>query len=127
MCGRSCCLLLLLCVCAVAAAQARWQACLPTGVEADTIVALEPAGSAQTTKQTTVKQRLQQLKARCRKGQLVDGKGRPIYFYRLTGCWGNPPADYLDILARQRRELSALQRRYTVIELSCNPTGALIQ
>jgi hypothetical protein len=85
-----------------------------------------PAGINSADKVTaaiTVKQRLVELKARCRRGKLVDRSGREIRFYRLAGCWGNPPPDYREILERQRRELERLKKRYTVIELTCNPDG----
>ncbi len=67
----------------------------------------------------TVKMRLVQLKARCKRGMLVDGKGKQIYFYTLIGCWGNPPADYLDLLEHQAQEIQRLKKRYTVIQISC--------
>jgi hypothetical protein len=71
----------------------------------------------------TVKQVLKQLRARCIKRKLVDRGGREVRFYFLNGCWGNPPSDYLEILDRQRRELVRLRKRYTVIEMTCNPSG----
>jgi hypothetical protein len=37
---------------------------------------------------------------------------------------GNPPADYQEILQRQREELEKLKKQYTVIEMTCNPEGA---
>jgi hypothetical protein len=57
---------------------------------------------------------------------LFDAHGREIYFYRLSGCWGNPPADYQEILARQREELSKLRKRYHVIEMTCSSAGVEI-
>jgi len=71
----------------------------------------------------TVKEKLVSLKARCKKGKLVDGSGRQIYFFRMTGCWGNPPDNYQEILDRQNSELIRLKKRYTVIEMTCNPSG----
>ena len=71
----------------------------------------------------TAEQRLRALKAKCVKSKLLDGDGKEIRFYRLQGCWGNPPADYRDILQRQSRELSALKKRFTVIEIPCDSTG----
>jgi len=76
-----------------------------------------------TIKKTTVEQRLIELDARCDKGKLVDAAGKEIYFYRLKGCWGNPPPDYQEILQRQNEELEKLRKRYTVIEMTCNPEG----
>jgi hypothetical protein len=71
----------------------------------------------------TVKDKLIEIKARCRRGRLVDHTGRQIYFYSLTGCWGNPPADYLEILEHQRKEIAQLKIKYSVIEMTCNPSG----
>ncbi|HET7157868.1 MAG TPA: hypothetical protein VFI62_02660, partial [Burkholderiales bacterium] len=64
--------------------------------------------------------KLAQLKARCRKGKLVDEKGREIRFFRPS-CWGNPPADYADIQQRENEDLEKLRKQYTVIVFGCNP------
>jgi hypothetical protein len=71
----------------------------------------------------TVQEKLASLKARCKRGKLVDGSGKQIYFFRLQGCWGNPPENYQEILDKQNRELLSLRKRYTVIEMTCNPSG----
>ncbi|HEX8186643.1 MAG TPA: hypothetical protein VF747_17885, partial [Blastocatellia bacterium] len=62
-----------------------------------------------------------------KKGSLVDGRGREIYFYRLTGCRGNPPDNYQEILERQRSEISRLRKRHMVIEMTCNSSGLQAQ
>ncbi len=50
----------------------------------------------------TVEQKLNELKATCNSdNKLVDGNGKQINFYPLTGCWGNPPFNYQDILRKQ--------------------------
>jgi hypothetical protein len=108
----------------------RLEACLPAGVKlSDTVsaqvVSSDAAGNH--VKRVTVQEKLTALKARCKKGRLLDGRGREIYFYRLTGCWGNPPADYRQILDRQRQQLSKLKKRYTVVEINCNTSGLIIQ
>ena len=119
------CFTFLLMTCAASArAQSRHPNCLPNGVSEDTAASVEQRGKAAS--RTTVKERLKRLKARCRGRKLVDSKGRQIYFYRLTGCWGNAPADYQEILERQRKEIIELKKRYTVIEIPCNPSGELI-
>jgi hypothetical protein len=87
--------------------------CLPSGV----------ASSGVVSRGLTVADRLADLDARCDGPTLVDRHGREIRFYRLTGCWGNPPADAQEILDNQRRELDELRRRYTVIEMTCSPDG----
>lgn len=106
------------------------EGCLPSGVKlTDTVSAqiISSNASGNVIKRITVKEKLTALKARCKKGKLVDRRGRQIYFYRLTGCWGNPPANYREILERQGNELRKLKKRYTVVEMSCNTSGLLIQ
>jgi len=111
-------------------AQQKVERCLPAGITATTVVSAEGVQtdvSHNVIKKVTVGDRLRALKARCRKGKLVDARGREITFYRLHGCWGNPPANYQEILARQSEEIEKLQKRYTVITLTCNPDGMMIQ
>jgi hypothetical protein len=100
--------------------------CLPSDVKEDSVVSVvtsvSPRGG-QTTRQITVSQTLKKLKAKCYRGKLVDGRRKEIRFYYLQGCWGNPPADYLEILDAQAKEIAKLKRRYTVIEMTCNPEG----
>ena len=108
----------------------RLETCLPSDIKlTDTVSAqvIRSDASGNVMKRLTVKEKLTALKARCKKGRLVDGRGREIRFYRLTGCWGNPPANYEEILERQRNELSRLKKRYTVVEMSCNSSGLQIQ
>jgi hypothetical protein len=90
--------------------------CLPKDVRGDEIVSYGPKG----TQKVTVENKLTELKARCKKGKLVDAKGREIRFFRLS-CWGNPPPDYLEIQRRENKELTELRKRYTVIVFSCSP------
>jgi hypothetical protein len=102
--------------------------CLPPGIESTDVVSAQVArprkrGEVVT---VTVAQKLKELKARCRKGKLVDSKGKEIRFYRLIGCWGNPPEDYQEQLERQAKELTSLRKRYRVIEMTCNPSGEQI-
>lgn len=95
--------------------------CLPAGIDLDRIVANEPSKPSKQApaKNVTVKTRLSQLKARCKRGKLVDGKGRQIRFYTLIGCWGNPPDNYLELLENQDREIQQLKKRYIVIQIPC--------
>lgn len=95
--------------------------CLPKDIKLGEIVSapeLKPA-TKPANKKATVKEILLQLKAHCEKGRLVDGEGKEIHFYRLIGCWGNPPEDYQEQLARQNEELQRLRKKYTVVEISC--------
>ena len=96
--------------------------CLPPDVTVDTVVSIRTitlrSGGTRVDR-TTVGQTLRNLKARCSKGKLRDNYGREVRFFHLDGCWGNPPADYLEIMTRQRKEIARLKRSYTVIELTC--------
>ena len=74
----------------------------------------------------TVNDQLKELKARCRNGKLIDERGKQIYFYRLIGCWGNPPSDYLERLEQQRNKLRELRKRYTIVEMTCDLSDGLI-
>jgi hypothetical protein len=98
----------------------QFASCLPAGVRpAERISPPDGSSEANGAKQTTVQQMLIKLRARCRKGKLIDRTGKEIYFYRLVGCWGNPPEDYLAVLEKQREEIGRLKKKYNVIELSC--------
>ena len=101
--------------------------CLPKEIKPADVVSSRLVGSSKVLKKITVEEKLIQLKASCKKGKLVDASGREIRFYRLEGCWGNPPADYQEILQKQSEELEKLKKQYTVIEMTCNPEGVLIQ
>ena len=99
---------------------------MPPDIKATDVVSAEPAvssGGITTVKTITVGQKLIELRAHCRRGKLVDAKGKEIRFYRLTGCWGTPPPDYLKIMQHQADELKELKKKYTVIEMTCNPSG----
>lgn len=103
--------------------------CLPADVQATDVVSVqaEPSGPHRAEVKTiTVARKLKELRARCRKHRLVDRRGREIRIYRLLGCWGNPPDDYLEQLARQSKELASLRKRYRVIEVQCIPSGPQI-
>lgn len=99
--------------------------CLPPEIHPDTVVAVKTIKSRvgiRVVKQT-VAQRLNELGARCRKGKLIDRTGLEVRFHQTHGCWGNPPADYLEILDNQKKELRELKKKFTVVEITCNPTG----
>ena len=91
--------------------------CLPEDVRADEVVSYDDKGKSL----LTVKKKLIELKARCRRGKLVDAKGREIRFFRIS-CWGNPPEDYLEIQKREGEALAELKKHYSVIEFGCDPT-----
>jgi hypothetical protein len=123
---RLLCFGFLLFACPTAGARPRWHSCLPSDVKGDEITSAEQTAPGKAVRRITVERRLKQLNARCRGGKLIAAKRREIRFYRLTGCWGNPPADYQKILQRQRDEVAELKKRYTLIEITCNPGAALI-
>ena len=106
-------------------------ACLPPNIKLSDIVEATSAGIANGQPvglhKVTVEQRLGELKATCSSdNKLIDGSGKQIVFYRLTGCWGNPPAGAQEILRKQREEIDKLKQQYTVIEMTCNPSGTPI-
>ena len=90
--------------------------CLPRDVRADEAVSYGQKGKSI----LTVEKKLAEMKARCRRGKLLDGRGREIRFFR-SSCWGNPPPDYLEIRQRENEELAKLKKRYAVIVFGCNP------
>lgn len=100
--------------------------CLASPIKEDDVTGFRTATSKtgeSRTEKITVKQVLKKMRARCLRGKLVDGNGRQIRFYFLKGCWGNPPADYIEILDLQTKEIKELKKQYTVIEMTCNPSG----
>lgn len=98
--------------------------CLPKEVTEDTpVLAKESGQTAEKTQQPmTVGAALRKVGALCREGKLVDGSGKEIYFFHRIGCWGNPPDDYLERLARQAQEIEELKKDYTVLEIPCGST-----
>src|ERR1700730_2831478 len=89
--------------------------CLPNDIKPDDVVSIalsKPGMSKGSATKVTVDQTLKRLKAQCRKRNMGDGNGKEIYFYRLAGCWGNPPADYQEILQRQSEELQKMKKHY---------------
>ena len=108
--------------------QASLAKCLPSDIKPSDVVEATSdryaSGQASGVHKITVEDKLNELKATCSDdNKLVDGNGKQIMFYHLTGCWGNPPADYQEILQKQRDELQKLKQQYTVIEMTCNPSG----
>lgn len=100
--------------------------CLPDNIKPSDVVGHKIGTTASGRaygRKVTVKETLRNLKSRCVGGRLVDRTGREIRFYRIQGCWGNPPADYLEILDNQRKEIGDLKKRYILIEMTCDPDG----
>ena len=102
--------------------------CLPANIKENDVASVATVRSKTgktSVEKITVNQTLKAMGSRCTKGNLVDKAGKQIRFYFLHGCWGNPPADYLGILNRQRIELDRLKKQYSVIEITCNPSGSM--
>jgi hypothetical protein len=105
--------------------------CLPADIKLTDIVSTKtvnispivPGNPTSKIEKITVAQTLDRLKASCQRKKLVDRQRREIRFYKLTGCWGNPPSFYQEILAKQSAEIKELQQRHTVISMTCNPSG----
>ncbi len=105
--------------------------CLPAGITLETVVSAKKMGFDNVTQTQKVsiiyvKETLTKIGGKCVAGKLNDSAGKEIKFYHLQGCWGNPPFDYQEILADQAKELSELRKKFTVIELTCNPTADMI-
>jgi hypothetical protein len=92
--------------------------CLPEGFALTDVVSYQRSASGKED-HITIEQKLAELKARCKRGRLLDGKGREIRFFR-PACFGNPPADYEEIRQRESEELARLQKDYNVIILECD-------
>ena len=107
----------------------KYWTCLPDGISRMDIVSTREVQSTKGRREIrkiTVDQKLKELRARCRKGKLVDASGTEIRFYKLAGCWGHPSDDDREVLDRQKGELVKLRKTYRVIEMTCNPSGEQI-
>lgn len=103
--------------------QASGYPCLPPGVKPTDVVSAERTGGDHPRLViVTVRQRLRKLRARCSGNRLADRHGIEIRFYRLH-CFGAPTAYAVETMRRERDELAALRQRYTVVEMTCSPTG----
>lgn len=92
--------------------------CLPEGFALTDVVSFVRNTSGKE-ENITIEQKLAELKARCKRGRLVDPKGREIKFFR-PACFGNPPADYEEIRQKESEELARLQKDYNVIIFECD-------
>jgi hypothetical protein len=97
---------------------------LPDGIALKTEVAREVRnrdGKLVSSGQTTVEKRLNELKARYKKGKLVDGAGREIRFFEPL-CRGMSAGVEEDRKAQMEKdsELAALRKKYTVLVLLCS-------
>jgi hypothetical protein len=109
--------LMLFCLLAGVATSARAQITpfdkyLPAGYHLSTVISNFRDGGPK----TTLGRELGSVGARIVNGRLVAADGRPIFFFQFSS-WGNPPANYLQIIQRERQAYEALKRRGTVIVL----------
>jgi hypothetical protein len=93
--------------------------CLPEGFQLTDIVSYRLRGKGSDA-HITIEDKLGELKALCKRGKLLDGKGREIRFFKFS-CFGNPPEDYREIAQKEGQELEKLQKQYHVIILQCDP------
>ena len=109
--------------------KSKYWSCLPDGINRTDIVSTREIPSRKGRREfrkITVDQKLKELRARCRRGKLVDASGTEIRFYKIAGCWGHPSDDDREVLDRQKQELAELRKSYRVIEMTCNPSGGQI-
>lgn len=102
---------------------------LPADVKPETKVRIDvknDKGQVTSTSVTTVEKTLNGLKARFENGRLVDGKGREIRFFAPL-CRGVSQGPEEDEAARKakEKELSELEKKFTVIVLYCDPASVM--
>ena len=93
--------------------------CLPEGYRSTDVVSYRNKHKDEDA-HLTIEDKLLELKAHCKEGKLVDGKGTEIRFFRFA-CFGNPPSDYEELKQKELQELERLQRKYCVIVMECDP------
>ena len=93
--------------------------CLPKGYRSTDVVSYRHKSKGGEGN-LTIEDKLVELKAHCREGKLVDGKGREIRFFKIA-CFGNPPSDYEELRQKELEELEKLQKQYCVIVMECDP------
>jgi hypothetical protein len=102
---------------------------LPDDVKPETKVRIDvknDKGQVTSTSVTTVEKTLNGLKARFENGKLVDRNGREIRFFAPL-CRGVSQGPEEDEAARKAREkeLSELEKKFTVIVLYCDPASVM--
>jgi hypothetical protein len=102
---------------------------LPENIKPETAVRKEKRndkGEVVSFEITTVEKRLNELKARYEKDKLVDEKGREIRFFEplCRGVSAGEEQDEIDRKAKEK-ELSELEKKYTVIILHCDPSKVM--
>ncbi len=99
--------------------------CLPESRQLTDIVSVEGVATtseeANKLKKVTISEKLKELQASCKNNRLVDTQSKEIVFFDLQFCGGAPPPE--GAVEKQREEVIALQKKYTVITMTCNPVG----
>ena len=93
--------------------------CLPDGHKSTDVVSYREKRKG-SDGYITIEDRLVELKAHCKDGRLIDGKGREIRFFK-SACYGNPPSDYEELRQKELEDLQKLQKKYCVIVMECDP------
>ena len=100
--------------------------CLPESRQLSDIVSVEGYADtpeeASKLKKVAISDKLKKLQARCDNTRLVDAGGKEIRFYNLQYVCGGaaPPEEFVN---QQREEIAALEKKYTLITMTCNPGG----
>ena len=102
---------------------------LPPNITAETEVrrdVLNSKGETVSSEIITVEKRLNELKARYKKGVLVDKKGKEIRFFEplCRGVSAGFEQDQADQKAKDE-ELAELKKKFTVVILYCNPAKVM--
>ena len=100
--------------------------CLPIGIKDSTVVSAKmttDSNGQNIIEKVTVTEALLKISASCQNSILLDEQAKEIRFYNLVGCWGALPEDAAEQLAKQENEIANLKKDFTVIELTCNPSG----
>ena len=88
--------------------------CLPNSMKLSRAVGCDT--TTQPAREVSLEETLVKTGARCKKGKLLDAKGKEIQFYTVQG-FGAPTAYAIETMRRQRTEIEELKRQYTVIEI----------
>jgi hypothetical protein len=94
--------------------------CLPKGIKGDAACEFDYRGTK--VRKITVDEKLTEMQARCEKGKLVDAAGKEIRFY-VVHVFGAPTDYAIKTMQRERKEIEALKKTYTVIELPADQSG----
>lgn len=101
--------------------------CIPPGINLNESVANEAMHDGWNEYNITIREKLSALGATCNGGILHAANGKPIYFYRMKGYWGNAPYNYEELRLAESNEIIGLSNQYELVLISCTSGGHLIQ